>query len=786
VWLIGWATVTAYSGDLELQGLDARVEIIRDSEGVPHVIGASLNDIHTALGAVHAQDRLWQMELLRRAGQGRLSEIFGEQTLRTDIFMRTLDLAGAAERAFARLPDTSRAALEAYARGVNAWLERPTRRIQPRLPPEFLLLRHRPEPWRPADSVTLLKVMALSLSTNFQHEITRLLYAAQGMTPAEIEDLMPPDEGGPPLPDIRNLYPLRTTPQRQASAGTMLLDDPGTGASNNWVVSGARTRSGAPMLANDPHLRLSAPSTWYFAHVALTQPGKQTVNAVGATLPGVPLVVLGRSDMIAWGFTNTGADVQDLFIEKINADNPDEYLTPDGWRPFVIEPMDFRLKDGSTVRLERRRTRHGPVIPSFYRGIGAALGDGHVAALQWTALADDDTTIAAGLLDPTVRTVEDYVRRMRDYIVPMQSMVVADKGGSIGMIAPGRIPVRDAANPVAGRAPVPGWDARYDWKGFVPFDRLPRVVNPAAGAIATANARILPSDYPYLVTLDWDANYRRQRLQEIVVEHAGHDMASMRAAQLDVLSLAAVQLKGMMIAAARAAGHADTATLEQLQAWNGEMRAERAEPLIFMAWMRETASAIWSDDLGPLFQRAINPNAPALTRLLVGQSRGRDWCDDRATTRKETCGEFISRALTRALADLGRRYGANSTRWTWGAAHFAFGEHRPFGMITILGSFFNVTVPSPGGPYTVNRGQVELGTEPVYANRHAASCRAIYDFSNLDDSLFIHTTGQSGNPFSPLYRSFAERWSRGEYIRLPTARDRIEPGALGTWRLIPR
>jgi penicillin amidase len=503
-------------------------------------------------------------------------------------------------------------------------------------------------------------------------------------------------------------------------------------------------------------------------------------------LPGMPLIVLGRGDTIAWGFTNTGADVQDVFIEKVNPDNPDEYLTPDGWRPFVIEPMDFRLKNGSTVRLERRRTRHGPVIPAFYRGIGTALGDGHVAALQWTALADDDTTIAAGLLDPRVRTVEDYMRRMRDYIVPMQSMVVADKGGNIGMIAPGRLPVRDATNLVTGRAPVPGWDPRYDWKGFVPFDQLPRVTNPAAGAIATANARIVPSDYPYLVTLDWDASYRQQRLHEIVVEKSHHDMGSMRAAQLDVLSPAAVRLKGLMIAAARAAGHADTATLAQMEAWNGEMRAERAEPLIFMAWMRETASAIWSDDLGPLFQSALNPNAPALTRLLEGHAGGRNWCDDRATIRNETCGEVISRALTRALADLGRRFGANSRRWTWGAAHFAFGEHRPFGTTALLGWLFNVEVPSPGGPYTINRGQVELNTEPPFANRHAASCRAIYDFADLDQSLFIHTTGQSGNPFSPLYRSFAERWSKGEYIRIATSREEIERGALGTWRLAPR
>ena len=393
----------------------------------------------------------------------------------------------------------------------------------------------------------------------------------------------------------------------------------GSGASNNWVVSGARTRSGKPLLANDPHLRLGAPAIWYLAHLALEQPGAGVVNVVGATLPGLPLVVLGRSDTLAWGFTNTGPDVQDLFIERINPDNPKEYLTPEGWRPFVVEPMAIAVKDAGVRNLERRRTRHGPVLPGFFRNLEGLLAPGHVAALQWTALSDDDTTVATGMVDAGVRSVDDYMARTRPYVVPMQSMVVADTSGKIGLIAPGRVPVRDPANKIAGRAPVPGWDATYDWKGYLGFEDLPRVVDPPAGAIGTANASIVGLDYPHHLTYDWESQHRQQRIKELILERDGHDIASMRAAQADVLSSAIAQLQAPMIAAAQAGG-ADAAVLDQLTAWDATMRADAPEPLIFTAWLRETIRAIYRDDLGGAFDRYFDTRALALLRLLEGRA----------------------------------------------------------------------------------------------------------------------------------------------------------------------
>jgi len=781
-------TVPSFSGALAIAGLSAPVEITRDREAVPHIFARTVDDAFAALGFVHAQDRLWQMELARRAGQGRLSEMFGEQTYTTDVFLRTLDLYGHAERSLAVLSPETRRMLEAYARGVNAFMSRNTGFAEPRLPPEFLLLRHEPEPWRPADSMVVVKMMALDLSTNLNHETLRLALAAEGLSSAEIDDLLPRDDQGtpPPLPELAGLYPLQRTPVSKRHATAEPVDDLiGGGASNNWVVSGARTRSGKPLLANDPHLRLSAPSIWYLAHLAVETAGASPVNIVGATLAGVPLVVLGRIDTLAWGFTNTGPDVQDLFIEKINPDDPKQYLTPDGWRPFVVEPMRIMVRGAGVRSVERRRTRHGPVLPGFYRNLEGLLGPGHVAALQWTALSDDDTTIEAGAFDSRLRRVEDYIERMRKYVVPMQSMVVADQEGTIGLIAPGRVPVRDPANAVAGRAPVPGWDAIYDWKGYLRFEDLPRIVNPASGGIGTANARIVGPDYPFHLTYDWDTAYRQQRIKQLILDRDGHTVASMRDAQADVLSPAFVRLKPLMVAAARRAG-GDAAALDQLERWDATMRGDIPEPLIFMAWEREVVRSIYQDDLGTAFDRFFDPRALAMTKLLEGRATSRDWCDNRSTPAHEGCDLLIGRALNSALADLDRRFGSNRTRWRWADAHFAKGEHRPFGMFAGIRRFFNVEVPSPGGMYTLNRGMVEFRQEPLFVNGMASSYRAIYDLADLERSLFIHTTGQSGNPFSPHYRSFADRWAKVDYIGIPTRRAEIGKLSTGTWTLSPR
>jgi penicillin amidase len=390
------------------------------------------------------------------------------------------------------------------------------------------------------------------------------------------------------------------------------------------------------------------------------------------------------------------------------------------------------------------------------------------------------------MFDPKIESVADYMARMVLYVVPMQSIVIADTGGRIGMIAPGRVPVRDPANKVSGRAPVPGWDAIYDWKGYLKFEELPRVVDANIGAIGTANARMVDPDYPHLLTYDWESPFRQQRIKELIFDRDKHDMASMRSAQADVLSLAVAKLQPLMIAAAQASGSVDNAVLDELTTWDARMRADRPEPLIFTAWMRAAVKAIYRDDLGPAFGRYFNYRALALIRLLEGRATARDWCDDRTTPERESCGAVLAAALNEALKELQDRYGPDRTKWRWGSAHRAFSEHRPFGALPALARYFNVEVDSPGGNYTLNRGQAEFDIEPPFANRHAASLRAIYDLADLDRSLFMPVTGQSGNPLSPFYRSFARRWAKGEYIEIATRRDAIAKASLGTWTLTPR
>lgn len=779
-------TVQPANGEMAVTELSAPVEILRDSFGIPHIYGATAADNAFALGFAHAQDRLWQMELARRTGQGRLSEMFGARTIRVDRYLRTLDLYGHASRSVSFLKPETRNLLIAYAAGVNAFLTRETGFFEPKYPPQFILLRHEPEPWTPADSLVIMKTMAIGLSTNIYNELERLSLASSFSSP-EMRDLLPPYPGSdePPLPDLSKLYPLKGVPD-VASLRDIL---PSKGASNNWVVDGTRTVSGKPLLANDPHLGLTAPSVWYLAHLA-QKSGNKTSNVMGTTLPGVPLIVLGRNDYVSWGFTNSGADVQDLFVEKIDPTNSKNYLTPTGSRPFDVRRVVIKVKDQDDIPHTILETRHGPVLP-VDGPFDIPVAEGYVLALRWTALADNDRTIEAGIDAMNAQNADDFIAAMRNFRVPMQNMVYADVKGNIGLTVPGAMPIRHPANQVAGRAPVPGWDARFDWRGFVPPDRMPAIANPDSGAIATANQKITGSGYPFLITHDWERPYRAERITELINDRPIHSVESFQALQMDDYSPLAARLLPLMIAAVHAdpkapdSGHIDR-ILEQLSKWDHQMRIHTAEPLIFMAWMRSAMSAVFADELKSDFRSFQNHQADTLVGLLEGRAQNKDWCDDTSTEKPEKCGQVLGEALARALAELNREYGNDMALWQWGDAHMAVSPAKVLGKIPLIGSLFDIEVPSAGGPYTLNRGDVNFNSDRPYANVHASSYRAIYDMGDLDRSLWIHTTGQSGNPFSPHYDDMAEMWARGEYLTMTTKREEIEAGADGSFMLIPK
>ena len=773
-------------GTVEVAGIDARVEIVRDREGVPHIFAGTPEDAYFGLGYVHAQDRLWQIEMNRRIGAGRLSELLGAATLDIDKFMRVLGVYRYAERTYAKLEPESQRILDSYAAGVNAFLET---RSGP-LPPEFAvfgLLRAvrgegsvQPGPWRVADSLVWIKMMAWNLGGNWYGEIQRARMASK-LPASRLAEFFPPYPDDAPAGMAEMVAEMAATyrelPLDRMAALAPALRTEGNG-SNNWVLAGERTATGKPLLANDPHLGLEAPAIWYFAH--LNAPG---LNVIGATLPGVPAVILGRNDRIAWGFTNTGSDVQDLFIERITPGDPGSYDTPEGPRPFEVRTEVIEVSGEDPVEFVVRSSRHGPIVSDVFADAAAAVPEGHVLALAWTALRDDDLTLQAGHKIATARNWNDFVTALGDFHAPQQNIVYADVYGNIGMFAPGLVPVRKNGNRVMGMMPVPGWDATYDWDGFIPYEDLPQVFNPPSGVIFTANNKIVADDYPYFLTFEWEPPYRARRIQQLLGERTKHSVESFKAMQSDVVSVMARDFLPLLLAPEPASARARNAR-ELLSAWDGTMAAEASEPLIFAAWFRELTRLVYADDLGALFDRSWGLRAPFMFNVLTAQTQ---WCDDLGTAGVETCEDLIVEALELALADLEERYGATPERWRWGDAHYALSSHRPFGRIPVLRRLFDIRLAAPGGEYTVNRGGYRIKNDRApFAEVHGPSLRAIYTLDDLERSLFMYSTGQSGNVLAANYDNLAERWRNGEYVPMMTARAAVEQGRSGTLALVPR
>ena len=769
-------------GTVVVAGIADAVEIIRDREGVPHIFAQTAEDAYFGLGYAHAQDRLWQMEMSRRIGAGRLSELVGAATLGVDKFMRVLSVYRYAERSYASLDPQSQRILDAYAAGVNAYLET---RSGP-LPPEFAvfgLLRLvrgegsvRPEPWRPADSLVWIKMMAWNLGGNWFAEIQRARMASR-LPASRLAEFFPtyPDDAPSGLAAMVASY--RDVPLERIAALAPELWTEGNG-SNNWVVAGTRTATGKPLLANDPHLGLTAPAIWYYAH--LNAPG---LNVIGATLPGVPTVVLGRNDHIAWGFTNTGTDVQDLFIERISESDPGSYDTPTGPRAFEVRTEVIEVSGEEPTTIEVRASRHGPIISDAFADAAEVAPEGHVMAFAWTALRDDDLTLQAGLRMATARNWNDFTIALRDFHAPQQNIVYADVYGNIGMYVPGLVPIRKDGNQVMGMMPVPGWLATYDWDGFVPYDELPQIFNPPSGVIFTANHKIVEDDYPYFLTFEWESPYRARRIGELLAARPKHSVESFKALQNDVVSVMARDFLPLLLAPEPASERAAQAHA-MLASWDGAMAAEAPEPLIFAAWMRELTRLVYADELGPMFDDYWALRALFTYNVLTTQPH---WCESAATEGVETCEGLIAEALERALADLDERFGASPERWRWGEAHYALNSHRPFGRIPIVRRLFDIRLPAPGGEYTVNRGGHRIKNDRApFADVHGPSLRAIYTLDDLERSLFVYSTGQSGNVLAANYDNLAERWRNGEYVPMITARGAIEQGQSGTLVLLPR
>jgi penicillin amidase len=758
-------------GEITLSGLQGELRLERDASGIPTIRAGNAHDAYFGLGVAHAQDRLWQMETHRRIAAGRLSEAFGEGALDTDRFLRALGVRRAAAAQWAQLPAASKAALEAYAAGVNAVLRDELRAR----PPEFVILGLTPEPWDPIDSLAWAIMMAWDLGNNWNTELLRLRLSLQ-MPVARIDQLLPPYPGEAPLATADYAALFRGLKLGSGSTVTSWLHLPdiappsgveGVG-SNNWVLAGSHTTTGKPLLANDPHLKLSAPALWYFAR--LEAPG---LKVAGATLPGLPLVVLGQNEHIAWGFTNTGPDVQDLYLEQIDAQDATRYRTPEGWAAFETASETIKVRGRPDVAITVRRTRHGPVISDAGIADGL-LGSGdkpaYALAMRWTALDADADPFATGLAIEKAGTVAEYFAATRGFVAPMQNMVVADDSGHIGVIAPGRVPLRKPDNDLKGLVPAPGWDARYDWAGWVPADETPRETDPARGFIATANQRVTPPGYPHYITSEWALPYRHQRIEQMIQAQPRQSIDDLAAMQRDIKSLAVLQLLPWLLKAESLHPLA-AAARAQLAGFDGTMAADRAAPLIFWAWQRQLVQGIFADDAGSkLWERSLSGRSfqDALEGVLKRDDTS--WCDDRGTPAVETCAMQVNAAFTRALDELQKAYGSDPAQWQWGRPHQMRAEHRPFSRVPALARLFELRVPVGGDNNSVNVAKVGLKpdstTGELYLDEHGPSLRALYDVADRSQSRVMHSTGQSGIVFSPLYRSFVQPWAAGEYVPL--------------------
>lgn len=783
-----------YDATIRLEGAPGEVEIVRDNYAVPHIFADTDEAVLYGLGFAHAQDRLWQMTLTRRVAQGRMSELFGEKTVEIDHLMRALDLYGvAAEAVKAQTPETM-AQLQAYADGVNAYIERVRSEALGRGAPEFFLFEPSIAPWTPTDTIAVLKVFALQLTDKARMETLRAQLMLR-LPEARVEDILPePPDAVMALPDYAGSLGL----SRRDFAGLSPAPPPDplspeapvdlAGASNAFAAAPDRSAAGAPLLATDPHLKLTAPSPFYLARLELESGG-----VIGATVPGIPAVLLGRNEGLAWGLTSSYLDDQDIYIEKLAEDDPDAYVTPEGPKPFRQRDTVVRVAGAEPRTFTLRWTRHGPVIPAPHFGAAAVTPRGHVPALSWTALEPGDRTIEAALDIMRAHDIDSAMKVVPLYQSPSMNIVMADTE-NVAIKAIGRAPRRNPNQLGKGRIPSAGWVAVNDWQGHFDPEDNPGVTAPEGGIVVNTNNRITEEPFPRHWSFDWGDAHRILRAQRLLNGREFHTIDSFIEIQTDITSPAARSLLPLIGANLWYQGEPaakDTVerqrqiALEALANWTGEMSEHGFEPLIFAAWTRQLQRRLIIDELGPLADRFARPDPLFLERVFRDVDGASAWCDIRPSDKVETCEDVARQALDAALLELSEKYGTRIDSWRWGEAHRAVHRHEVLGGIPVLDWLLNIHQETPGGDTTLLRGMTKGSGENPYQNIHASTFRAVVDFSDPESSVYITSTGESGHPLSRHYDDQALLWRRGEYIPMALDPATARGGSVGITRLIP-
>jgi penicillin amidase len=768
-----WSQV---SGTTTVSNLSAPVQIMRDEWGVPHIYAENEHDLFFAQGYVHAQDRLWQMEFNRHIGSGSLSAILGSVTQDADRFMRTLGLRRAAEREWATLDGDTRLILEAYAQGVNAYLD--THRDQ--LPLEFTLLGVTPEPWAPIDTLVWGKLMSLNLGGNFGVELLRAQIVAEyGEETAQ--QLLPPFAHGTPLviPSEAHQYTwLRDTQLEKPNTLIALLGYPSPDwGSNNWVVDGSRTTTGKPILANDTHMGLSMPSIWYENGL---HGGR--FDIVGFSFPGVPLVVIGHNAHIAWGVSNLPADVQDLYIEKLDDPvQPTQYEFEGEWHDLQVIQETIEIKGQAPVELNVLLTQHGPIMNDV---LDNDMKEVEPMALSWTSL--DGPGIFSAIKGINLATNwEEFRQALRSLDAPAQNFVYADINGNFGYQATGKIPIRTSDH--QGLVPVPGWTGEYEWQGFIPFEQLPSLFNPDPGFIATANNKVIPDDYLYQLTYEWAPPYRIQRITDMLMADPHLDLEDTQTIQADTYELPASALRPYLLAV-EPENELQATALAQVAAWDLYHETDRVGALIYQVWYWFLAQNTLNDQLDDnlMNQYLVQPyfHVPFMVDLMTQVNN--PWFDDMTTPTVENRDDIVRRSLFDTVVWLSERYGDAPEQWTWGRLHTMTFVHQPFGQsgIAPLERLFNSKpIPARGGGFTVNAAWFSAGNN--FQMIGGTAQRFIVDMSDLSNSLAIHTTGQNGNLFHPHREDFIAMWQNLDYHPMFFTRAGVETNAANILTLAP-
>jgi penicillin amidase len=778
---------TAGESSLQVAGLRAPVVVRRDERGIPHIEASNEEDLYLAQGYVTASDRLWQMDLARRTARGELAEIFGRNALDSDTHFRELGFGSLADELLRKCSPALRAAAEAYARGVNAFIKS---RDQKSLPPEFQLLQYQPRPWQAADTIAVGKVFSMTLSNTWQQdlvraEIARLTKEKQEMLLPEVSPLDVILVGSDKSPrGVAGHSPNRiarplTAPLQVLEAASRVGDavrqsllqiglwSEDRAASNNWVVSGKRTYSGKPLLANDPHLPASAPSIWYITH--LSAPG---LHVAGVTSPGVPGIIIGHNEHIAWGVTNFAPDVQDLYVETFDPANPRRYKTPGGWQEAQVRREEIKVRknfgsaETETVVHEVKITRHGPIILSE--------SDKHYA-LRWTALEPTARQFDTFLRINKARNWTEFREALRDFTEPSQNFVYADVNGHIGYYVPGAIPIRKSGD---GTVPYDGSTDAGEWTGYVPFDKLPNVYDPPSGIIVTANNRTVGRDYPFLMTREWAVPYRARRIFELLQKKNKLTADDFRAIHGDVYSIGGTNFVREFIKLLKPIAKPETdakliETLRIFEAWDGRVNAEAREPVLVFemrnGFRRRLLEKALGQELAGQYRWA---NADTFVDKVITE-RPKEWLPAGFSN----YADLLKAVHDEARATITKRQGPDDSKWHWGHPQLAQVRiQHPLAGAPLIGQRFQIT------PFPQNGSAGALVTVNVGA---AVSMRFIADTSDWNASRIGIILGQSGDPSSPHWKDQLDDWRTANPRTLAFSKAQVAGATKSTTTLLP-